>query len=52
MPIIIDGMCSAAGVYVVRTKDCIAEFVDYLSGSLLITYQTYFALTYALIGSP
>ncbi len=52
MPIIIDGMGSAARVDVVRMKDCIVKFVDYLSCSLLITYQTYLTLTYALIGSP
>ncbi len=52
MPIIIDGMGSAAGVYVVRTKDCIVKFANYLSCSLLITYQTYLTLTYALIGYP
>ncbi len=44
MPIIIDGMGSAARGYVVRTKDCIVKFVDYLSGSLLITYQAYLTL--------
>ncbi len=52
MPIIIGGMSSAASVYVVTTKYCIVKFVNYLSCSLLITYQTYLILTYALIGSP